>query len=171
MSSRDPRLIPLIDTLNDVGLDWIAREIVAVIREGLLDGVGRDELSEVQSKVRNARTASQLDQRASQTPTPLRLEGDDQIRWARGYISERIGGAIAMADASLSNLSAIVGVNPELHGDLSFSDSQVSIVLAVDDRRTTISLSANQEATAALNSLNEWLTAWERQALGSGDAL
>lgn len=105
MSVLDPRLFPLLGALADTGMDWLAFEIVEMVRRG-------HEPLEAEEILKAARekTRSQVDSELMTLDIPVVAEpilGDKQIDWAANYVATRLDGALADLDAGYAFLNSI----------------------------------------------------------------
>lgn len=102
----DPRIFPLIETLDGVGLDWLSRDVIASI----FDGRPLIETEETLAAVRlgsddGASGFLDLESVAASPSTPL--SGDEQVEMAAALVSERLRGALTMMLESIQRLDQI----------------------------------------------------------------
>lgn len=161
MATIDPRIIPLIETLVNSGVDWLAFEILDGIR------LGRPQLStdeEVQAarnavwSFRKGHAPPNLETIEAAVPT---LSGDDQIRFAEEYTIERISQSIAMANASLLQLNRIAGQTSDTLG-ASNTRANGEIVLRWIDGEESLTRVQAEETLHKLPALRVALAEWSK---------
>ena len=165
MATIDSRLIPLIETLVNSGVDWLAFEILDGIR------LGRAQIS-TEEEVQAARRAVWSFRKGH---APLNLEtieaavspltGDDQIRFAEEYTIERISQSIAMVEASLLKLNQIAtrASEPLDEGETASEDA---IVLRWTDGEESLTRRQAEETLPKLPALRGALAEWSKSVRG-----
>jgi predicted NBD/HSP70 family sugar kinase len=108
MAILDPRLVPFIGMLSEVGLDWLAFELVDGVRRGREPEENVEALKRAREHVRaGERKIAALELGGSVEAEPL--VGDDQVEWAARYVEERLGATLDEMAASFNNIDCIVG--------------------------------------------------------------
>lgn len=105
MAVLDPRLLPLLGTLANTGVDWLAFEIVEMVRRGREPLEAEDVLRATREKVRSQVQSEHVNLDIPVMPEPIL--GDEQIDWAANYVAARLDEALANLEAGYSLLNAI----------------------------------------------------------------
>ena len=170
MAVLDPRLLPLIEMLTELGMDWLVFELVDGIRRG--DEPEEDEhaLALARQQIerppaddlkRHARAwRTNTDESADSVPTSVL--GDYQLQWAAEYVFERLRDALDEMSQSLYALDEI------------FEDSEVKqpeasaaeplLVLIDDGEERVVGRAQIEVARERLPELREALDVWRRSA-------
>ncbi|MCZ0944164.1 MAG: hypothetical protein OXJ53_14000 [Gammaproteobacteria bacterium] len=141
MAVLEPRLLPLIEILVELGLDWLAVELV----EGLQRG----------EEPIDDRKASE--QYASSSGGGTLLQGVDQLQWAAQYVDKRLRSALDQTSHSLDALDQIAAADA------------IELVLRTDEQKDTVDRAGLDHARAQLSRLSEALEAWVRSAASDFD--
>ena len=97
MATPDSRLLELTAVLTEVGLDWLALELLQGVRDGLPVEETPDDLQRAQLAVRLGKTLERSeDLRAFTPPVDEHLQGTQQLYWATEYILDRLTEASAV---------------------------------------------------------------------------
>lgn len=163
MATPDPRLLELTAVLTQVGLDWLALEILEEIRQGHPPEEQAEDLD-------NARRAVRLGvgrERAKDAPPSLppiaeELRGQAQLEWARVYVVERLTDATAMANASLEQLNAIANPKDVSQIPRSFERGQFPIALQMGEEGPVVEEIEVDRVRESLSLLNSALDNWSR---------
>jgi hypothetical protein len=158
MAILDRRLIPFIEMLADLGLDWLAFELVDGIRRGLEP----EEPAEVLIMARELVRAGEVNIFKSEPAAGIETEplvGDDQLDWAARYVDERFKEALAEMLASLDNIDGIVGA-PADKAAADTHPGAAAIVLRDGDQDRKIGRAQVEEARNQLLKLSEELASW-----------
>jgi hypothetical protein len=168
MAILEPRLLPLIETLAEVGADWLAFEVVDGIRAGKVAEEPLENLAAIQEAVRSAKLENfRSEKRVSAVPQPVPLAvsivGDDQIRWAAEYVNRRLSDALLMLQASLNQLQSIAstpspsdGVSPDV-----VARNEITLVVLGDEEKFSVRKAETANAIASLENLRKALSSWE----------
>jgi hypothetical protein len=171
MAILEPRLLPLIETLAEVGADWLAFEVVNGIRAGRVSEEPLENLAAIQNAVRSAklenfRTEKRVGAVPPSVPPAVLITGDDQIRWAAEYVYKRLSDTLSMLRASLDQLQSIApkpaprdGVAPE-----SGATNEITLIVEADEEKFSVQRGETANAIAALESLGKALSSWESSA-------
>lgn len=108
MAILDRRLIPFIEMLTELGLDWLVFELVDGIRRGRELEESAELLKLAREHVRSGKT-DLAEREPGATVEPEPLLGDKQLDWAARYVDERLTATLAEMAASLDNIDGIVG--------------------------------------------------------------
>ncbi len=109
MAILDPRLLPLIDVLAQVGMDWLAFELVEGVRRGEEPVEDGSALRRARDRAKRTSDASEQTERfAAPTAAATPFQGDDQLEWAVRYVEERLFAALDQMAESLDALDEIV---------------------------------------------------------------
>lgn len=152
MAILDRRLIPLIEILTDLGLDWLAFEMVDGIRRGREPEETAQDLMVARKQVRDGEMKS-VESKPIESVEAELLLGDDQLNWAADYLAERLEAIFAEMSASLNNIDGIIGT----------TDSHLpaaSLVLRDGEEDWTVDDAIVKEAQSQLPKLRKALTSW-----------
>jgi hypothetical protein len=102
MPQIDARIFPLLETLAGAGLDWPVVEVMHDIQQGMLP-----EKSELALETARRRAAIpdsyEWAEPGEDAATPSYLQGNGQLQWAVGLISERLENAVESLRLSLAS--------------------------------------------------------------------
>ena len=172
MAVLDPRLLPLLGTLADTGVDWLAFEIVEMVRRGREPLEAEDILKEAREKVR-----SQVHSEHVTLDIPVVSEpilGDEQLTWAANYVAARLGGVLADLDAGYAMINAIAEDSGDTFwqdaSELSEASSGAPLRIAlIGQEGDAIEHSSIESAKKQISSLREALAQWALEAKGRTD--
>ena len=162
MAILDPRLLPFIETLADLGMDWLVFELVDGIRRG-------DEPAEDEHALKLARRekteqlpANDLERHASADSVPTYFLGDRQLQWAAEYVVERLSD-------TLDEMSQSIDALDEFFDDLEVKQPEASaaeplLVLIDEGEESVVGRAQIEAAQAHLRELSEALDVWLRSA-------
>ena len=168
MAILDPRLIPFIEMLTELGMDWLAFEVVDGIRRG--EEPVEDEFTLLRARERAGRASDageDIEQYISPPQAATPFSGDDQLDWAARYVDERLRAALDAMEASLDALDEIVagGDTP-----LSRPPSALTVLdLAGRDGEHSVGRTEVEGARTRLSTLSEALADWVRDARPASD--
>lgn len=163
MAILDPRLIPLIELLAELDLDWLAFELIEGVRRGR-------EPSETKSALAIARRLSRISDPRKFKPNPTdrieeeqplgvaQLVGDAQLVWAVSYVTERFEAALAEMSESLDALDEIV--LSDRIGLVDATESSAVLVLLDGEEERKVDRTRVKEAQAQLPNLQQSLENW-----------
>jgi hypothetical protein len=172
MSVLDPRLLPLLGTLANTGMDWLAFEIVEMVRRGHEPLEAEGILKAAREKAR-----SHVDSELVTLDIPVVAEpilGDEQIDWAADYVAARLDGALADLDEGYAFLNAIAeGSRDTFRQDASIrseapSGAPLRIAL-IGQEDEAIDHYSIEIARKGILSLRRALVLWALQAKGQSD--
>jgi hypothetical protein len=158
MAILDRRLIPFIEMLTDLGLDWLAFELVDGIRRGLEP----EETAEALIMAREQVRADEVNIVKSEPAVGIETEpllGDAQLEWTAHYVDERLKETLAEMLDSLNNIDGIIGPPP----DKVTADAHpgaAAIVLRDRDEDRKVGRAQAEEARNQLLKLREALASW-----------
>jgi hypothetical protein len=168
MAILEPRVLPLIETLAEVGADWLAFEVVDGIRAGKVAEEHLENLAAIQDAVRPAKLENfRTEKRVSAVPPSVSpavpIIGDDQIRWAAEYVHKRLSDALSMLQASLDQLQSIVStpapgdrVSPDI-----VASNEITLIVLGDEEKFSVRKAETADAIASLEKLRKALSSWE----------
>ena len=157
MAIIDRRLIPFIEMLAELGMDWLAFELMESIRRGREPLEREDELTLARQWARNGKAVKfegDPEDRVMAEP----LLGDSQLEWAARYVSERLEAALAAMSAAIRALDEIVASG----GDRPVRTAEASTVLVLLDAEEDrpVSVTQIEEAQAYVAQLRQSLVNW-----------
>jgi hypothetical protein len=158
MAILDRRLIPFIEMLTDLGLDWLAFELVDGIRRGREPEETAEALIVAREQVRAGKVNAVKSEPAVGIETEPLL-GDDQLEWTARYVDERLRETLAEMMVSLDNIDGIVGLPP----DKVVADTHpgaAAIVLRDGDEDRKVGRPQVEEARNQLLKLRGALASW-----------
>ena len=157
MAILNQHLVSLIEILTELGIDWLAFELIEGIRRG--GEPVEDERALALARDRTGtRHPNEADQHLSADDEPKPFLDVAQLEWAARYVSERLGATLAEMTQSLDALDEIVD-----DGDVRQSaESHSSAVLVLLDggEEHTVSRAQIEAAQARLPELDKALHAW-----------
>ena len=159
MAILDPRLLSLIDVLAQVGLDWLAFELVEGVQRGEEPVEDRSALRRARDRAKRTSDASEQTERfASPSAVATPLLGDDQLLWAARYVEQRLLAALDQMAQSLDALDEIVsGVDTP---PAVARTATTRLVLRGADRVDTVGRLEVDSARTQLPALREALDSW-----------
>ena len=162
MAKLDPRLLPVVEILTELGMDWLVQELIEAIRRG--DEPPEDEhaLALARKQVGQAPPDEITLHTSADSETPPFLS-DDQLQWAAKYVFDRLSATLAEMFYSLDALNQIVedaeGKQPTT------SRTEPVLVLFDGDEERTVRRAQVAIAQDRLPELRTALDAWRRSAL------
>ena len=159
MAIIDPRILSLVETLADRGMDWLVFELM----EGIQDGRSPQESEEALAAARDRATensgqyreALHRDVAPSETAP---IVGDDQLRWAVGYIKERLRDTIDALDASFDCLETLGLVNERVTGGA--QGGAIRVTFVEDESPINLTRGGLSIAREGLGALQHALDVW-----------
>jgi hypothetical protein len=168
MAILEPRLLPLIETLAEVGADWLAFEVLDGIRVGKVAEESLENLAAIQDAVRSAkpenfRTQKRVSGVQHSVSSAVSIVGDDQIRWAAEYVNKRLFDALSMLQASFDQLQSMVST-PSPHDGVSpdvAASNEITLIVLGDEEKFGVRKAETAKAIASLENLRKALSSWE----------
>ena len=170
MAILDPRLLPFIEMLADLGMDWLVFELVDGIRRGDEPEEDEEALALARQPTKR-RPADDLERHAriwrtntdeSGDSVPTSILGDRQLQWAADYVSERLHATLAEMSQSLRALDEIFK-DPEVEQPEA-SAGETLLVLIDDGEEREVDRAKIEDAQERLLELRKALDAWRRSA-------
>ena len=159
MAILDPRLLPFIEMLAELGLDWLAFELVDGVRRGKEPVEDEAALRRTRNRARRASDAEEVTERLdSPGGTAIPVLGDDQLEWAARYVDERLRAALDQIAHSLDTLDEIVAGLDSRPSDAPVATT--TLVLRGDDSSHTVGHAEVDRARARIDALRRALDAW-----------
>jgi len=157
----DPRLLPFIEVLAELGMDWLAFELVDGVRRGKEPVEDEAALRRARDRAWRASDAEEDTERfGSSGGTATPILGDDQLEWAARYVDERLRAAVDQIAHSLDALDEIVAGLDARPSDTPVATTR--LVLRGDESADTVGRVEVDGARARLPALREALDAWVR---------
>ena len=159
MAILDSRLLPFIEMLAELNMDWLAFELV--------DGVQRGkEPIEDDAALRRARDRAQRASDAEEVTewfgspgrAAIPILGDDQLEWSARYVYERLRAALDQIAYSLDALDEIVAGLDDRPSGAPMATTR--LVLRDDDSADIVDRAGVDGARAQLDALRGALDAW-----------
>ena len=158
MAILDRRLTPIIEMLAELGMDWLAFELIEGVRRGQELVENEDALELARQWRRRTREAENFARNPEDSVEGEPLLGDAQLEWAAGYVHERLEATLAEMSASLGALDKIVVSGREPQTKTTEPSAVLVLLDAEEDRK--VSRTQVEEAQAQLPKLSESLEAW-----------
>lgn len=159
MAILDPRLLPIIEVLAELGMDWLAFELVDGVRRGKEPVEDEAALRRARGRARRASDAGEDTERfGSPSGAATPLLGDEQLEWAARYVDERLHAALDQIAHSLDALDEIVAGLDARPSDAPVATTR--LVLRDDYSAGTVGRAEVDSARARLSALREALDAW-----------
>ena len=159
MAILDRRLIPFIEMLTELGMDWLAFELIEGIRLGDEPVEKEDALALARLQVRRGSTEKFVrDASDSVVVVGEPILGDNQLEWAARIVNERFEATLAEMLASLGALDEIVDSDRGRFAKTSGPSAVIVFLDAEQDRK--VSRIRVEEAQAQLGELRQCLETW-----------
>ena len=159
MAILDPRLLPFIEVLAELGMDWLAFELVDGVRRGKEPVEDEAALRRARDRTRRASDAGEdKEQFGSPGGAATPLLGDDQLEWAARYVDERLRAALDQIAHSLDALDEIVAGLDARPSDAPMATTR--LVLRGDESAYTVGRAEVDGARVRLSALRVALDAW-----------
>lgn len=157
MATLDRRLIPFIEMLVELGVDWLAFELVEGIRRGRepLENEETLTLARQRSRMRYAEKFARMPEDRIEAEPIL---GDAQLEWAVRYVNERLEATLREMSTSLDALDEIVSLGHERKSEA--TEASALLVLFDPEEKRTVSRSQVEEAQAQLPKLRQSMENW-----------
>ena len=158
MAILDSRLLPFIDMLAELGIDWLAFELFEGIRRGEELAEDEDALARARQRI-GADDPEEPGHDSSADDEGRPFAADDQLEWVVQYVCVRLEATLAAMSDSLDAVDEIVGAPAEPPRS---GDSQPSAVLMLlgDDEERADGRSQVESARGRLPELRQALDAW-----------
>lgn len=161
MAVVNPSLIPFIEMLAELGIDWLAVELFDGIRRGQEPMEEDDALAQSRPRAR-AKQVEELPPGFHDSVAAEPLVGHRQLEWAADYVYARVEATLAEMSASISALDEIVASDSE--GQVRRTSASVTLVLRDGDANAEEGRSTSrtdvEAARAKLSELRSVLDAW-----------
>ena len=159
MAILDPRLLPFIEVLAELGMDWLAFELVDGVRRGKEPVEDEAALRRARDRTRRASDAGEdIERFGSPGGAAIPILGDNQLEWAARYVDERLRAALDQIAHSLDALDEIVAGLDARPSDAPVATTK--LVLRGDDSADTVGRAELDGARARLSALRRALDAW-----------
>jgi hypothetical protein len=147
----DTRILPLIETLVQVGADWLAFEVLEGIQAGEVSEEPHEKLRLAQESVRSKKRP--IKQRPLEEPSGppaalLRLD-EAQLVWAAAYVSQRLRDSVVMLEQSFERLEAI-SISSKLRLHDASRQNPITVVLQTGERQTSVIRDSLDESKVGL---------------------
>ena len=155
MAILNQRLVPLIEILTELGIDWLAFELIDGIRRGE-EPEEHERALELTRERAGTDHRVELEQYAPDDNGPKPYADDAQLEWAARYICERL-------DATLTEMTDSIDVLDEIvdDGDAKrLLQSRTSAVLVLNGEEHAVGRAQVKAAQARLPELRKALDAW-----------
>lgn len=167
MAVLDPRILQLVETLVAAQMDWLAFELVEGIQLGRVPVESEDTLLAARQDIRTLKPPTSPDRVLVSLEAAKRLEGDDQIEWAAGYVASRIETSIQELRAATGNLDAVLfNTDPNTKAAGTIIGLRDGIAISSVGVSGKVDRNAIGVAEAALPELRKELEGWRDRALG-----
>ena len=166
MAILDRRLVPLVELLTEIGMDWLAFELMEGIERGQEPIENEDALALAREQARRNRIEKVV-RVPSENVVGKPILGDKQLEWVADHVYERLEATIAQMLASLDALDELVASDRKREGEIA-EPIAVSVVLDTEEDRAVSRIEA-AEAQAHLGALRQSLDSWLENALSDID--
>lgn len=137
MTTINPRLLALIETLIASGVDWLAVELIETLNHGRWPEESEETLRSTRFQVRAGGAEKREHELAYKAVTPVPIPLEEQVGWAAQFVADRLDAALDDLAGSLTNLNAIIG-----------ESSNAITVFRRDRQPTTIRVGGKDAAVA-----------------------
>jgi hypothetical protein len=165
MAKFDMRLLPLVQTLIEVGADWLAFELIDIVQNGDDRIEPAALLAQARELIRqNAQDARPSPSEPSFADSPYfgAPEGDAQIMWAVSFVVDRLRDAVGMLRDGIENLETVAGIRPEIEA----SAIGITLVLKDGSEQLDVDRLRAAEAFTEIGELEAELRRWGEAAHG-----
>ena len=150
----------LIDALSEVGLGWLAFELVDGVRRGIEPVESPDTLSIVRKRIRDG-VAEVVEPQPEAREESDQLTGDRQLIWAAEYVQARIEQSLMAAKASLKLFDQVVDGDADLEtGKTIRLMMRTSLVMQDERVEQIVNRLQVSQAMRQLGPLREALSKW-----------
>ena len=157
MAILDPRLIPFIEMLTELGLDWLAFELIEGVRRGQEPVETEAALVLARQRVRT-RDPEKFTHIPGDSVEGEPLLGDVQLEWTVRYVAERLNATLTEMSKSIDALDAIVASGRL--GQTETTEASADLVLLDVEHERRSSRTQVEEARAQLPKLRHSLDNW-----------
>ncbi len=157
MAILDPRLIPFIEMLTELGLDWLAFELIEGVRRGQEPVETEAALALARQRVRT-RDPEKFTHIPGDSVEGEPLLGDVQLEWTVRYVAERLNATLTEMSKSIDALDAIVASGRL--GQTETTEASADLVLLDVEHERRSSRTQVEEARAQLPKLRHSLDNW-----------
>ena len=166
MAILDTRLLQFVEMLTEIGMDWLAFELIEGVRRGR-EPTETDEMLALARDPTRAGRAEELRHSAGDGGEVQPILGDAQLDWAVDYVGQRLEAILAEMGASFEALDALVASGSDSR--LESRPGQTVLVLLGADEEQKIDQNLVKEAQARLPTLQQSLTDWLRSTQSGQD--
>ena len=159
LTSLDPRLLQLFETLVAAGADWLVFELVEGIGAGVVKEESADDLALARVIARQDREPRRTADRVAVSAQSSPLEGDEQLFWAAHYVAERLKNALDMMDVSVDRMHRLV-INADPMKDWSAAQSYVTFNLQDGEEAALVTIEDRSSGQSAVLELYAALARW-----------
>ena len=166
MAVLDRRLLQFIEMLTDIGMDWLAFELI----EGVRRGREPTETEEILTLARDPTRTGHQEELKYSVGDGLEVQpilGDAQLNWAVEYVDQRLEAILAEMAASFGALDALVASRSDTTTE-SRPGPTIVVLLSADEERK-LDQNLVREAQARLPTLQQSLRDWLTSAQSSLD--
>ncbi len=166
MAVLDRRLLQFIEMLTDIGMDWLAFELI----EGVRRGSEPTETEEILTLARDPTRTGRLEELLHDVGDGAEVQpilGDAQLNWAVEYVEQRLEAILAEMAASFRALDALVALGSDTTTESRPGQTVVVLLRADEDQKLDQNLV--REAQARLPTLQQSLRNWLTSAQSSLD--
>ena len=157
MAILDRRLIPFIEMLTELGIDWLAFELMEGIRLGRVSVENESELRLVPHWAGHGKAVTFEGDPEDGALAELLL-GDSQLEWAARYVGERLEAVLAEMSASIGALDEIVASGRDRPAKI--AEASTMLVLLNPDEDRPVGVTEIEEAQTHLAQLRQSLEDW-----------
>ena len=159
MAILDPRLLSLIEVLAELGMDWLAFELIDGVQRGKEPVEDDAAPRRARDRVQWASDAEEVTERfGSSDGAAIPILGDDQLEWAARYVDERLRAAFDQIAYSFDALDEIVGGVDTRPPGAPLATTR--LVLRGEDSENVVDRAEVDGAEARLDALRGALDAW-----------
>lgn len=154
-------MVPFVEMLTELGMDWLAFELIEGVRRGREPVAEEGELALARQRARKRKAEAPEGDPEDDPEDDILAEpllGDSQLEWVERYVGERLEAVLAEVSASLDALDEIVTSDREGQAKA----AEVSTVLVLLDAGEVGRIGRTQvdEAQAHLAELRQSLESW-----------
>ena len=160
----DSRLFPLLETLAASNLDWLVRDILAIVEMGETQIASEGEMYAAQERIRLDQDSRSEHEDQAETAVSKPWSGDEQVALAAHIVVTRIEESLVMARYSIEAVSTLIGESERVDTGRSVE----GLALLGDDGELAVSIDrpAIDDALESLDQLRLAVGEWKSEMLG-----
>ncbi|WP_157966314.1 hypothetical protein [Oceanibium sediminis] len=159
----DYRLFPLLETLAASNLDWLVKDILAIVEMGDTQIASEGAMYAAQERIRLDQDLRSEQDDQAETAASIPWSGDEQVALAADIVVRRVKESLVMARASIEVVSTLIGEGER--ADTGYSVE--GLALLGDDGESAVSIDrpAIDHAIESFDQLRLAVEEWKSEML------